>query len=231
MTEKPFHVLIVEDELKIAEILNDYLTQAGFAVTHKETGLGVVDLVKSAPPDVILLDVMLPGVDGLEICREVRKFSAVPIIMVSARVEELDRLLGLELGADDYICKPFSPREVVARVKVVYRRQRPSQTEATQDKLFQVDEEQGRILARGTALDLTRTEYRLLKLLLSRPGRIFSRDQLLDLCAQPNEPATDRVIDSHIKNLRKKLAKVLPDLELIHAVYGVGYRYEITEQK
>jgi len=227
MSDKPFNVLIVEDEVKIAEILTDYLTQAGFAVTHKDTGLGVVELVRVTPPDLILLDIMLPGMDGLEICREVRKFSAVPIIMVSARVEELDRLLGLELGADDYICKPFSPREVVARVKVVYRRQRPGQTAESGDKLFYIDEEQGRISARGTVLDLTRTEYRLLKLLISRPGRIFSRDQLLDLCAQPNEPATDRVIDSHIKNLRKKVAKALPDLEVIHAVYGVGYRFEV----
>jgi len=227
MSDKPFNVLIVEDEVKIAEILTDYLTQAGFAVTHKDTGLGVVELVRATPPDVILLDIMLPGMDGLEICREVRKFSSVPIIMVSARVEELDRLLGLELGADDYICKPFSPREVVARVRVVYRRQRPGQTAESSDKLFYIDEEQGRISARGTVLDLTRTEFRLLKLLISRPGRIFSRDQLLDLCAQPNEPATDRVIDSHIKNLRKKVAKVLPDLEVIHAVYGVGYRFEV----
>jgi len=227
MSDKPFNVLIVEDEVKIAEILTDYLTQAGFAVTHKDTGLGVVELVRATPPDVILLDIMLPGMDGLEICREVRKFSSVPIIMVSARVEELDRLLGLELGADDYICKPFSPREVVARVKVVYRRQRPGQTAESSDKLFYIDEEQGRISARGTVLDLTRTEFRLLKLLISRPGRIFSRDQLLDLCAQPNEPVTDRVIDSHIKNLRKKVAKVLPDLEVIHAVYGVGYRFEV----
>jgi two-component system, OmpR family, response regulator BaeR len=225
-----FHILIVEDELKIAEILTDYLTQAGFSVSHNATGDGVVELVKANPPDLILLDIMLPGKDGLEICREVRKFSALPIIMVSARVEELDRLLGLELGADDYVCKPFSPREVVARVKVVYRRQRPAASEEPQDKLFQVDDEQGRITVRNTVLDLTRTEFRLLKLLTSRPGRIYTRDQLLDFCAQPDQPATDRVIDSHIKNIRKKLAKVLPDLEVIHAVYGVGYRFEIGEK-
>jgi two-component system, OmpR family, response regulator BaeR len=207
MTEKPFDILIVEDEEKIAEILTDYLSQAGFSVTWKATGEGVVELVKNSPPDLILLDIMLPGVNGLDICRQVRKFSPVPIIMVSARVEELDRLLGLELGADDYVCKPFSPREVVARVKVVYRRQRPAQAEEAQGKIFHVDDEQGRISARGTTLDLTRTEYKLLKLLVSRPSRIFTRDQLLDLCAQPDQPATDRVIDSHIKNLRKKTGK------------------------
>ena len=153
-------------------------------------------------------------------------FRPVPIIMVSARVEELDRLLGLELGADDYICKPFSPREVVARVKVAYRRQRQAAPDDSH-KLFQVDDEQGRISARGITLDLTPTEFRLLKLLISRPGRIFSRYQLLELCAPAEQSATDRVIDSHIKNLRKKVARAIPDLELIHAVYGVGYRFEI----
>lgn len=226
-----FHVLIVEDELKIAEILQDYLKQAGFKVSHNATGSGVVEAVRSAPPDLILLDIMLPGKDGLEICREIRRFSALPIIMVSARVEELDRLLGLELGADDYICKPFSPREVVARVKVVYRRLRPNNEPGeTQDKLFNVDDEQGRITVKGSLLDLTRTEFRLLKLLVSRPGRIYTRDQLLDYCAQPDQPATDRVIDSHIKNIRKKISRVLPDMEVIHAVYGVGYRFEIAEK-
>lgn len=222
-----FHVLIVEDEPKIAEILTDYLSQAGFTVSHNATGAGVVEAVKASPPDLLLLDIMLPEVDGLEICREIRKFSTLPIIMVSARVEELDRLLGLELGADDYICKPFSPREVVARVKVVHRRQK-TQSEEPQNKLFQVDDESGRISVRGQTLDLTRTEFRLLKLLTSRPGRIYTRDQLLDLCAQ-DQPATDRVIDSHIKNIRKKLSRVLGDLEVIHAVYGVGYRYEVTD--
>ncbi|CAN5370369.1 two-component system response regulator BaeR [soil metagenome] len=231
MSDKSFQILIVEDEIKIAEILSDYLAQAGFSVTHKDTGEGVVAIVRSTPPDLILLDVMLPVVDGLEICKEIRKFSEVPIIMISARVEELDRLIGLELGADDYICKPFSPREVVARVKIVYRRQRPAQTEDPLGKLFLVDDEQGRISFKTTLLDLTRTEYRLLSMLIRRPGRIFSRDQLLDLCTQFDQQATDRVIDSHIKNLRKKLTKVAPELEVIHAVYGVGYRFEIAEKE
>ena len=231
MIDKSFQILIVEDEIKIAEILSDYLLQAGFSVNHKDTGEGVVALVKSTPPDLILLDVMLPGMDGLEICKEIRKFSSVPIIMISARVEELDRLLGLELGADDYICKPFSPREVVARVKIVYRRQRPAQVEEPLTKLFIVDEEQGRITLKNNLLELTRTEFRLLSMLISRPGRIFTRDQLLDLCAQFDQQATDRVIDSHIKNLRKKIAKIAPELEVIHAVYGVGYRFEISEKE
>lgn len=231
MSDKTFRILIVEDEIKIAEILSDYLSQAGFSVSHKESGEGVVALVKSTPPDLILLDVMLPGVDGLEICKEIRKFSTVPIIMISARVEELDRLLGLELGADDYICKPFSPREVVARVKIVYRRQRPAPMEEPQTKLFSVDEDQGRITFKNSPIELTRTEFRLLSLLVSRPGRIFTRDQLLDFCAQLDQQATDRVIDSHIKNLRKKLARIAPELEVIHSVYGVGYRFEISAKE
>lgn len=224
-------ILIVEDEVRIAEILTDYLKQAGLAVGDKERGEGVVEHVKACPPDLILLDLMLPGVDGLEICKEVRKFSSLPIIMVSARVEELDRLLGLELGADDYICKPFSPREVVARVKVALRRLK-AQVEATKSEekeLFSVDEEAERISVKGTTLDLTRTEFKLLRLLASRPGRVYPRAQLVDLCAQQEgEPAFDRVIDSHIKNLRKKIARVLGDQEVIHSVYGVGYRFEIA---
>lgn len=237
-------ILIVEDEVRIAEILRDYLTQSGFAVEHLERGDGVIEKVQADPPDLILLDIMLPGKDGLEICKGIRQFSNLPIIMISARVEELDRLLGLELGADDYICKPFSPREVVARVKVAFRRlaaakiqERGGQISGkdgqnsdkdAQEKLFVIDAEQERISFKGTALELTRTEYRLLSTLISRPGRVYPRAQLVDLCAQSGEPAFDRVIDSHIKNLRKKIAKVLGETEVIHSVYGVGYRFEVV---
>jgi len=150
----------------------------------------------------------------------------VPIIIVSARIDELDRLLGLELGADDYICKPFSPREVVARVKAVFRRSRATTTSESETKLFHVDDDQGRITVNGIVLDLTPTEFRLLKLFVSKPGRVFSRNQLLELCYQQEQLVFDRVIDSHVKNVRKKLSKALPGQELIHAVYGVGYRYE-----
>ncbi len=222
---KKEYILIVEDERRIAEILTDYLRQSGYEVEHQDRGDKIVEQVKKKPPSLILLDIMLPGGDGLEICREIRKFSEVPIIIVSARIDELDRLLGLELGADDYICKPFSPREVVARVKAVFRRARNAQDDET--KLVQIDDERNRITVNGTVLDLTPTEFRLLKLFASRPGRVFSRDQLLELCYQQEQLVFDRVIDSHIKNVRKKLAKVLPGQELIHAVYGVGYRYEL----
>lgn len=222
---KKERILIVEDERRIAEILNDYLSQSGYEVDHQDRGDKIVELVKKNPPSLILLDVMLPGGDGLEICREIRKFSDVPIIIVSARIDELDRLLGLELGADDYICKPFSPREVVARVKAVFRRSR-SAPEA-ESKLINIDDEKNRITVNGVVMDLTPTEFRLLKLFASKPGRVFSRNQLLELCYQQEQLVFDRVIDSHVKNVRKKLSKVLPGQELIHAVYGVGYRYEV----
>lgn len=227
MPDKAAKILIVEDEHRIAEILMDYLRQDGYEPIHTDRGNGVVAEVRKNPPDLILLDLMLPGVDGLEICREIRKFSEIPIIVVSARVDELDRLLGLGLGADDYICKPFSPREVVARVKTVLRRAGQSGAKDTSSKLFHIDEEKARITVNGVQLDLTGTEFRLLKLLLSRPGRVYSRSQLLEQCYQQEQQVYDRVIDSHIKNLRKKIAKILPGQELIHAVYGIGYRYEL----
>lgn len=226
MTEKPDQILIVEDELKIAEILMDYLKQAGYDTMHMAEGDGVVERVKKEPPNLMLLDLMLPGKDGLEICRDIRKFSELPIIMVTAKAEEIDRLIGLEIGADDYICKPFSPREVVARVKVVLRRSKQGAEQEPEPALFDIDDERQRITVKGQRLDLTPTEFRLLKLFVSRPGRVFSRSQLLDLCYQQEQLVFDRVIDSHVKNLRKKVSKALPEKEVIHSVYGVGYRYE-----
>jgi two-component system response regulator BaeR len=234
MMEEATKILVVEDEHRIAEILMDYLRRDGYSPTHIDRGSGVIAEVKKKMPDLILLDLMLPGADGLEICQEIRKFSEVPIIVVSARVDELDRLLGLGLGADDYICKPFSPREVVARVKAVLKRTNSGGTKDTKDakdasdKLFHIDDAKQRISVNGVVLDLTGTEFRLLKLLVSRPGRVYSRSQILELCYQQEQHVYDRVIDSHMKNLRKKIAKALPGQEVIHAVYGVGYRYEVV---
>jgi two-component system response regulator BaeR len=228
MSEEAKYILVVEDERRIAEILLDYLHQAGFRAKHMDTGVGVVAAVTAEPPDLILLDVMLPGVDGLEICRQIRNFSAVPIIFVSARVDELDRLLGLEFGADDYICKPFSPREVILRVKTIFRRSKRANDSPGETKPFHVDEEKSRITVNGTKLDLTPTEYRLLKLFIGKPGRVYSRSQLLELCYEQDDLVFDRVIDSHIKNLRKKVARLLPGQEVIQAVYGVGYRFELS---
>lgn len=227
MTASGYRVLVVEDENTIADILMDYLRQAGFAPTHLMDGAEALNSVRDDPPDLIILDIMLPGLDGISVCREVRTFSNVPIIMLTARVEEIDRLLGLKVGADDYVCKPFSPREVVARVGTVLRRSvRTPDDQAAPPRLI-VDAASQRVTVNGQQLDLTPTEYRLLALLASRPGRIYTRAQILDLAYAEDQEVSDRIIDSHIKNIRKKMAQVLPETEMIHAVYGVGYRFEL----
>ncbi len=223
MTAPGKRILIVEDERTIAEILMDYLRQAGFLPVHLENGQTALDAIRNGSFDLVLLDVMLPGLDGLTVCREVRTFSTVPIILVTARVEEVDRLLGLEIGADDYICKPFSPREVVARVAAVLRRAAPP----TPDIRVDIDEAGQRVSIGGHRLDLTPTEFRLLRLLASRPGRLYSRAQILELAYSDDKEVSDRVIDSHVKNIRRKVAALVPGLEVIHAVYGIGYRFEL----
>jgi two-component system response regulator BaeR len=216
-------ILIVEDEPKLAALLSDYLQQAGFEAIRLDNGLEVASRVREQTPDLILLDLMLPGKDGLEVCKEVRSFSAVPIVMVTARVEEIDRLLGLELGADDYICKPFSPREVVARVKAVLRR---AGAATLQTEGLVLDESRYLATLHGRELDLTAVEFKLLHFLAANPGRIYSRTQLMDRIYPDQRTVGDRTIDSHIKKLRKKLAVAAPGEELIHSVYSVGYKFE-----
>lgn len=218
-------VLIVEDEAKIAALLRDYLQAANFASQWISDGREVVPAVKSGVPDIVMLDLMLPGRNGLDVCRDIRSFSDVPIVMVTARVEEIDRLLGLELGADDYICKPFSPREVVARVKSILRRTRKSERDASGG--LQIDEERFSATLNGQPLKLTPVEFRLLQALASAPGRVFSRDQLLDKAYADHRVVTDRTVDSHVKNLRRKLELASPDQDLIHSIYGLGYKLEI----
>lgn len=217
-------VLIVEDEDRLAELLTEYLQQAGFATRRFVGGLGVVDWVRDEHPDLILLDLMLPGKDGIEICKEVRAFSAVPIIMVTARVEEIDRVLGLELGADDYICKPFSLREVVARVKAVLRRAGGREGLAENDLVL--DEASYRATLYRRKLDLTAVEFQLLVVLARAPGRIYSRAQLMELMYQDHRIVEERTIDSHILKLRKKMAQAGGGQALIHSIYGVGYKFE-----
>lgn len=218
-------ILIVEDEEKLARLEADYLHNAGFDSHHLADGLEVIPWLKDNPVDLILLDLMLPGRDGLELCRDIRRISTVPIIMVTARIEEVDRLLGLELGADDYICKPFSPREMVARVKAVLRRQQPQAAELADPEL-KLDPQSFRVQAGKLEIELTLVEFQLLQALYQQPGRIFSRSRLMDLIYQDQRIVSDRTIDSHIKKLRKKLDELLPEQELIHSVYGAGYRYE-----
>jgi len=219
-------LLIVEDEPKLAKLLSNYLRQAGFEPECLENGLDVLPRVRKQMPALILLDLMLPGRDGVDICKEIRSFSAVPIIMVTARIEEIDRLLGLELGADDYICKPFSPREVVARVKAVLRRSANRKPTSDSPPLLQLDEDRLQVTLHGHELELTVVEFKLLEFLSANPGRIYGRNKLMDQIYPDQRIVSDRTIDSHIKNLRKKLAGVSPDTEIIHSVYGVGYKYD-----
>ncbi len=217
-------ILIVEDEPKLAALLSDYLIASGFESIILNNGNDVVPWTRDHKPDLVLLDVMLPGRDGMSICRELRTFSLVPIIMVTAKVEEIDRLLGLEFGADDYICKPFSPREVVARVKAVLRRTRDGQT--MQAHGLVLDEERYRATLHGRDLELTAVEFKLLRLLTEHPGRIYGRQQIMEKIYPDDRFVNDRTIDSHIKKLRRKIETVDPRATLIQSVYGVGYKFE-----
>jgi two-component system response regulator BaeR len=219
-------VLVVEDEPKLASLLADYLTQAGYTPHCIADGNAVLDAFRRVQPQVVLLDLMLPGTDGITLCRQIRTFSSTPILMITARVEEIDRLLGLELGADDYICKPFSPREVISRIKAVLRRSLPA-TATPRDQGLVLDEHRLEVRLEQKTLVLTAVEFQLLKRLTSEPGRIFTREQLMEHMYNDHRVVSDRTIDSHIKKLRKKLAEVWADREFVHSVYGVGYRFEL----
>jgi two-component system, OmpR family, response regulator BaeR len=221
-------VLVVEDEPKLASLLADYLKASGFEPACLGNGSEVVPWVREQKPDLILLDLMLPGRDGMDVCKEIRTFSRIPIIMVTARVEEIDRLLGLELGADDYICKPFSPREVIARVKAVLRRTRDGQTIEVRGLLL--DEGRYRATLNGRDLDLTAVEFKLLQFLVANPGRIYGRHQLMGRIYAEERFVSDRTIDSHVKKLRRKIEAVDPEARLIHSVYGVGYKFEASPE-
>jgi two-component system response regulator BaeR len=222
----PASILIVEDEEKIANLLRDYLRAHGYATHHIARGDEVEAWVRQHPVDLILLDVMLPGRSGIEVCKALRTFSNAAIIMVTARVDEIDRLLGLELGADDYVCKPFSPREVVARVATVLRRTRRVPAPPAQNPGLAMDETAWRATLDGKPLDLTAVEFKLLAVLARQPGRIHSRDQLMDAMYRDERVVADRTVDSHVKKLRRKLAEVVPEQEFIHSIYGVGYQFE-----
>jgi two-component system response regulator BaeR len=226
--ESPSHgqcVLIVEDEAKLATVLSDYLRASGYVAHWIADGTKAVAAVKSLSPDLILLDLTLPGRDGVDICREIRSFADTPVVMVTARVEEIDRLLGLDVGADDYICKPFSPREVVARVRTILRRVRTAEQGGDIPGLV-MDEPGHRVCFHGRWLDLTAIEFRLLRTMAKSPGRVFSRDQLLNNLYTDNRLVADRTVDSHVKNLRRKLQQANPEHALVRSVYGVGYKLE-----
>jgi len=227
------HILIVEDDLKIAALLADYFDAAGYRTSRVTDGVSGVEAVRAGGVDLVILDLMLPKLDGIGVCRSVREFSQVPIIMLTARVDEIDRLLGLDSGADDYVCKPFSPREVVARARVHLRRTAGAQlasalnANAAPLPVFSVDRQGMRILHHGAALSLTPVEYRLLAELVDYPSRVYTRQQLLDIAHDDQRDTNDRTVDSHIKNIRRKLAAALPEVDCLQSVYGVGYRFEL----
>jgi two-component system response regulator BaeR len=232
MTEKPTMILIVEDELKLARVLEDYLRASGFATRIIEQGDEAVAAVHQFAPALVLLDLMLPGLDGLEVCRQVRAFTQIPIIMITARIEEVDRLLGLELGADDYICKPFQPREVIARVKaqlrrVAWARQLVDQPSVVHGLTLDADCYEASL--HGRRLQLTPVEFRLLSALLNQEGRVLSRDQLMRQAYTDDRIVCDRAVDTHIKNIRKKLQAEDPKADYIYSVYGVGYKFVVMD--
>lgn len=220
-------IVLVEDERTLADILRKYLESAGYEVQTLHDGRDAVERVIQTNPSLVVLDLMLPGKDGLTICRELRRVSDVPIIMETAKVEEIDRLLGLEIGADDYLCKPFSPRELVARVKAVLRRSRPGSRDAKHSRV-QVDEDRRIVTFEGADLRLTPREFQLFQVMHRHPGRIYSRNQLLDLAFSEDAEVFDRTIDSHVRNIRTKARTLQADWDPIRSSYGVGYSYEDT---
>ncbi|MFA7185801.1 MAG: response regulator [Victivallales bacterium] len=219
------HLLIVEDEPDIAHILRDYLAREGYRVTVMERGDKVVAFVRQTNVSMLLLDIMIPGVDGKTICREIRKFSQVPIIMITAKVEEMDRIIGFELGADDYVCKPFSPREVVVRVKAILRR-----VSGKADDNFlsagpiQLNRSSRVVTIKDCELNLTPSEFEILSTLMESPNRVFTRAQLIETAQGYNYDGYERTIDFHIKNLRKKIAEYMPEKKFIRSSYGLGYK-------
>jgi DNA-binding response OmpR family regulator len=223
-------VLVVDDEPKIIQLARDYLEHAGFSVLAARDGQSALTSVRSAKPDLIVLDLGLPGLDGLEVTRAVRKVSNVPIIMLTARSEETDKLVGLELGADDYLTKPFSPKELVARVRAVLRRAEnltnaPGATEFVRAGNLTLDVPRMRVTLGQRQIEVTPTEFQLLVTLAQQPGRIFTRAQLLDALHGVAFESYERAIDAHIKNIRRKIEPDPRQPRYILTVYGVGYKF------
>ncbi len=239
------HVLVVDDDPHLREVVRYALSRAGFTVTEAGDGRAALDAVAATPPDLVVLDVMMPEMDGLEVCRELRKSSAVPIVFLSSRGEEMDRVLGLELGGDDYVTKPFSPRELVSRVRAVLRRthsREGADTDADEEPQLshgriELDPVEHRVTAAGEAVELTATEFRILEVLLRRPGRVFSREEIVDRAYPGRHFVSDRTLDSHVRRIRQKFRDAadlaaskapLDDAghtrDPIETVHGVGYR-------
>ncbi len=220
-------VLVVEDEMAIARIVRDYLREAGFEVIVVGDGDSALASVRSAKPDLLVLDLSLPGRDGLDVAREVRRWSGTPIVMLTARSDEADRIVGLELGADDYVVKPFSPKELVARVRAVLRRTRATRLgeEILRAGDVEVDTAKMRVTVGGRPVELTPTEFQLLATLVREPGRVFTRGQLLDAVHGVAIESYERAIDAHVKNIRRKIEPTPGSPRYVLTVHGVGYRF------
>ena len=221
-------VLVVDDDPEIVRLVRAYLEQAGFGVLAAHDGKKAMQMARNEKPDLVVLDLMLPEMDGWDVCRALRKESDVPVIMLTARVEETDKLVGLELGADDYVTKPFSPRELVARVRSVLRRAQgvPSKPEQITRGAITVDLSRHAVSVRGQSVDLTPTEFDLLATLMEDPGRAFTRSQLLESVQGYAYEGYERTIDVHVKNLRQKIEADPKKPQLIKTVYGLGYKFE-----
>ena len=217
------HILIVEDDLPIAENISMGLVREGFSCSHVMLGSDCLEALRTAKVDLVILDIGLPDISGFELCKVIRRTSDVPIVFLTARSDEIDRIVGLEIGADDYILKPFSPRELVARVKTILRRSQASTPSLSNSpSLLQIDESRARILFQGAELDLTRAEFHLLRTLATSPQKVFSRETLMN-AAGLADASLERVIDTHIKSLRAKLGAIAPGQELIRTHRGFGY--------
>ncbi|WP_049721754.1 response regulator [Gilvimarinus polysaccharolyticus] len=226
MSDQPL-IIIVEDEPKIAQILVDFLSMDGFQTLVLHDGKDAVETIQNKAPSAVILDLMLPHKSGLVICEELRQFSDVPILMLTARVDEIDRLMGLNIGADDYVCKPFSVREVVARIKVILRRQNTnnhSQGRILQYKKVCLDLEKHTCTLAGEIIELTPVEFRLLTAFINKPGAVFTRATLMSSCYEDDRIVSARTIDSHMKNLRAKLTDADNGESIFQSVYGVGYK-------
>jgi DNA-binding response OmpR family regulator len=221
------HILVVDDEPRIAEIARDYLERAGFRVTTAGSGPDALSIARTRRPDLIVLDLGLPHMDGLDVTRTLRQHSSVPIIMLTARVDESDKLIGLELGADDYVTKPFSPKELVARVRAVFRRVDavPERGDIIRAGEVTIDKRRMQATVGRHAIDLTSTEFELLWTLASQPGRVFTRAQLLDAIRGVEVESFDRAIDAHVKNVRRKLEPDPRNPRYVLTVHGVGYKF------